>query len=619
MNWGKSVFSEVNKHFVSNPYPTFNEYIKISLRLLKNSPVKNAYIRAIIDGGSRYIKMQPSKYTNNFVYYTGWLKISQKFINYHFVLDTGNKVFFYTRKGIFSYFPTEDNDFVIIADFENPDCVPKSVFYQIFPDRFAQGKPELAVKTGEYEYKGFKTLKVEFNSEPLPYSRGRCLDFHGGDLYGIIQKIPYLKELGINAVYLNPIFKALTHHRYDCIDYFEVDPHLGGNEGLKNLVEELHKNGIKIILDVSINHTGKEHKWFKKALEDSNSEERGFYYFDDKGNYRGWAGLDDLPQLNYNSKTLRKIIFEDENSLVRFWIKNYDIDGWRFDVANDTGRNGRDQFGNEIFQKIREAVKSIKKDAYLIGEHWEDNISYLLGDQLDGCMNYFASSRPLRYFAGEVDWFLRNIVELNRNLDAYSGTDLEMQIIQHFTRIPNQVAFLQFNLLDSHDMPRFHNSQKFYFDVYKGMMIILFLLPGTTSVYYGDEIGLRGRSDSVEGCRYPMEWDETKWNKDLLTLYKTLIKLKTSEEALQTGAYKPVFADDDTFAFVRFTEEKAFLGVISKANEEKSIKIPTYVAGVFESKGKDIFTGEEFKANGGYLDTKVSKKKQLLIEFNCDN
>lgn len=616
MDWKKSIFSEVNYTFVSNPYPRYNEYVKVSFRVIRNNPIKNAYIRAIIDGSSHYSKMSISRQTKHFVYYEGWLRMSQKSINYHFIIDAGSEVLFYTRAGLFSYPPTEDHDFVIIAEFENPEWVPGSVFYQIFPDRFCQGRPELSVKTGEYEYRGHKTIKLEWGTEPLPFSKGFCLDFQGGDLYGIKEKIPYLASIGVNALYLNPIFKAMTHHRYDTIDYFNVDPHLGGNEALKELVDEIHKNGMKIILDISINHTGDKHYWFLKALEDKSSEERGFYYFNERNEYKGWAGLSELPQLNYNSKKLRELIFEGENSVVRYYIKNFDIDGWRFDVANNTGRNGRDQFGNEIFAKIRERVKSVKRNAYLIGEHWEDNISYLLGDQLDGCMNYFASSRPLRVFAGEVDRFLRNVVEPGRKLRPSTGVEIKEQIQQHFTRLPNQIAFLQFNLIDSHDIHRFHNSPFFERDIYKGMLIILFLLPGTVSIYYGDEIGLGGRTNDVEGCRYPMEWNEEKWDRWFLNLYSTLAKLKRAEKVLHTGAYRPLYADEDTFVFSRFDESKCFVGTLSRSEEEKKISIPVYPSGVIDEEGFDVFTSERFKAEDGYLNVKVSRKRQMLISFN---
>ncbi len=619
MDWKESLISEVNKIFVTNPYPTINEYIKVGFRVIKNNPIKKAWIRAVIDGGGKYIRMNIEKETKNFVYYFGWLKVSQKWINYHFILDLGSEVLFFSKKGVFTHIPTEDYDFVIIADFENPEWVPKSVFYQVFPDRFNNGDTESDVKTGEYSFDGFTAQKREWGAPPLEYHEGGCLDFYGGDLKGIEDKIDYFKKLGVNAIYINPIFEAKTHHRYDCIDYFKVDPHLGGDKALKSLVDKLHENNMKIIVDVSINHTSVEHKWFKTGISDPNSEERGFYYFDKNNNYRSWAGVKTLPQLNYNSKKLREIIFEGEDSLVRYYIKHFDIDGWRFDVANDTGRNGLDQFGNEIFQKIRTSVKSIKKNAYLIGEHWEDNISYLLGDQLDGCMNYFVSSRPLRSFAGEVDWFLKNIIERGRKIRSYTGNELKDSIEQHYSRLPNQVSFLQFNLLDSHDMPRFHNSEFFRYELYKGIVIILFLLPGTTSIYYGDEIKINGHSRSVEGCRYPMEWNEDKWDKDFFGLYQTLSHLKLREEALQTGCYKSLYADNETYVLSRFDEKKAFIGIITKNTETKSVTIPVYPAGVFDSEGEEIFSKEKFKAQNGLLKINLNKYDQKLIVFETDN
>jgi len=616
-----SIHSEVNEYFVSNPYPKINEQIKITVRILKNVEIKKVFLRTLINGTNAHLQMDKEKKSDVFDYYSTYLIMNQKILNYHFIFITNNDVLYYTRDGVYEYPPTEDNDFVIMADFENPDWVTKSVFYQIFPDRFYCGNPKNSVKDGQYEFQGHKTIKVEWDKKPPEYNEGHCLDFYGGDLEGIKQKIDYFKKLGVNALYINPIFKAFTNHRYDCVDYFNVDDSLGGNAALIELVSELHKNDIKIIVDVSINHTGIEHHWYKKAEKDINAPERAYYYFNKSGDSKKWRGVDSLPQLNYGSKRLREIIYEGEDSLVRHYLKEpYNIDGWRFDVAMDTGRNDLDQFSNDIFKGVREAAKSVKNDCYLFGEHWKDNISYLLGDQLDGCMNYFATSRPLRTFAGEPERYLSGIVNYSPNAKSRTGTDLAKQIMQHYTRLPNQIAFLQFNLLDSHDIHRFHNNKDvFNFGMYCGMIIVLYMLPGTPSIYYGDEIGIVGTIETVEGCRYPMEWDESKWNHDFFNLYKKLSFLKQGEKALQTGSFKILYSDETTFVLARFTDKKTFIGVLSKNKEKKSIKIPIYLIGGKDGAVyKDVFKNIATTINDGNITLNLKENDFYLLEGSVE-
>lgn len=263
-NWIDSVYSDGSKFFVSNPNPYMGDTVVIKLRVFKWSPVKAVVLRCIKNGGDMHIKMKAVEERGIFTYYGCELKISQQKINYHFLIGTESETYYYNQLGITDYPPAEEYDFKIVAGYENPEWVKKSVFYHIFPDRFYNGNPENDVKDNEYYFDGHPTIKKNWNEKPCEYSEGFCLDFFGGDLEGIRKKISYLKELGVNALYLNPIFRAATNHKYDCIDYFNVDPHFGGNEALKVLAEELHKNGMKIILDVSVNHTGIAHKWFNR-------------------------------------------------------------------------------------------------------------------------------------------------------------------------------------------------------------------------------------------------------------------------------------------------------------------------------------------------------------------
>lgn len=611
-----SVHSEVNEDFVSNPYPHLREQVRISLRVRKSAVNFKIYLRILFDGSPKTIRMQKAKQTSGYEYYECYLIMQQKKVHYHFIIVTEDHIYYYNRLEITTHAPTEDYDFVLIAGFDNPSWVNERVFYQIFPDRFNNGNENITPRESEYSFHGHRTTRLAWHEKPLEYNEGHCLDFYGGDLEGIGKKISYLKELGVGAIYINPIFQARTNHKYDCVDYFNVDDYLGGNKALGELVKKLHEEGMRIIVDVSINHTGSEHVWFTKALADKEAPEREYYYIQKNNKYTGWHGIDTLPQLNYSSSKLREKIIYDDDSLVRHYLKpGYDIDGWRFDVGNNTGRKGEHQFSNGIFRGVRDAVKSVKKEAYIIGEHWKDNISYLQGDQWDGAMNYFASCRPLRCFAGEVDRYVGHLVDDPKKYNNKTGADLEKQIFQHYSRLPNQVAFLQFNLLDSHDIHRFHsNTDVFDFDIYRGMLIIFYLLPGTFSIYYGDEVGLEGWKHSVEGCRFPMQWDSSKWDRRFYELYSGLNRIKQKEKALHTGSYRALYADETTFVLARFSRKRVVIGIISKNSSEKTIEIPLEVTGICtNTEFKDLLSGECFLSNTDRLSIPLGVKGSFIL------
>lgn len=626
MNNTPAFHSEINDLYVSNPYPSFGETVTVRLRVPCAGVPEGAaasrrvLLRRLENGTNVHMSMRFERSDTLFDWYACDLRINQKNVHWHFIIIQGTETFYYTRKSVTRYPPTEDHDFVLITDFENPDWVPRSVFYQIFVDRFRNGNPANDVENGSYVFDGHPTRKNEWGSVPPEYSEAHCLDFYGGDLEGVRDMIPWFKEIGVNALYLNPIFSARTNHKYDCIDYFSVDEAFGGGKALKDLTDALHEAGMRVLVDVSINHTGSDHPWYRTALENPSSSERSYYYFDDQGSAKKWRGVESLPQLNYGSQELRGLIFENNDSLVRKYISEYGIDGWRFDVAMDTGRNDRDQLGNDIFARVRSRTKELKKDCYLIGEHWKDNISYLLGDQLDGMMNYFASSRPLRTFAGETERYLvGDGIPLEPGTGITTGTDLAAQILQHYARLPNQIAFLQFNLIDSHDIHRLHNNQAVHdFGVYSGIVMFMYLLPGTPNVYYGDEIGLAGRVDTVEACRYPMEWDRSKHNTEFYNLYTKLSHLKQAEKALQCGSMRIVYADDDVCALARWYDETAFVAILAKNAESKTLALPLSAIGAADgSRWTDALAlnGGHFAGTvrNGFLDVTIGVRGSVLL------
>jgi len=616
LNWKESIHSEVNHVYLSNPSPLSGERITISFRVFKEAPIRSAQLRVVICGHSERIPMSVSGEDSLFQWWSAPLSVSQEeMIHWHFLLHCDEGELFYTRKAVETVNPTEDHDFTLLPDFQSSDWIKGAVFYQIFPDRFFKGDPSCDRKTGEYEFDGGHPTAMEWNDEPLEFSEGRCMDFFNGDLAGIKEKIPYLKELGVTALFLNPIFKAHTAHRYDCTDYFHVDEALGGDEALAELSEALHREGLRLIVDVSINHTGSNHIWFQKAKENPSSREAKYYFPDGKGGFECWWDVPTLPQLNYNSPELRETIIDGEDSLVKHWLKEpWKIDGWRFDVANQVGRRGESQLGYGIWRDVRQAVKRINPQAYIVGEHWEDTISYQLGDQWDGAMNYFACASPLRRWAGEAVRFETDGPDYPpRPSREYTGYELEQMIGQHYDRLPSQMTGLQLNVFDTHDIHRFHNnSDLFDWDIYRGIIFLQFLLPGAPNIWYGDEVGLRGHVRSVEGCRYPMEWRKERWDSRFVDLYRTMARLKRDEPALQWGGYKIIFRDKSSLVFTRFDRDKGFMALLNKSPEPRAVELPVSLLGN-SSSWTDLFRREDYIVEKGFLRLNLSPKENLLL------
>ncbi len=261
---------------------------------------------------------------------------------------------------------------------------------------------------------------------------------------------------------------------------------------------------------------------------------------------------------------------------MRHFLKQpFDIDGWRFDVGNHTGNFDGDLLSHQVWRMCRAAIKDEKPDAYIVGEHWEDPSAYLQGDQWDSAMNYFASGRPLRRFMGGMDRFTSPDDGPHRISRPLAGSEVWAQMFQHFGRIPNQLVWAQFNLIDSHDIWRLHNNTTVYNEnIYRGVIAAMFMLPGTMNIYYGDETGINGTVEDVEGCRYSMPWEKDQQNDSFMHLYTTLSRLKRNEPALHYGSLRCLFADEDTLALVRFTRKRAVISVLNKAKEPRTITLP---------------------------------------------
>lgn len=630
IDWLESIYSDGSKNFVSNPCPKKGEEIFISIRMFDSAPVENVFLSGKKNGTSFPVKMEKVESRDGLVYYTAKVTVFEDEYSYQFFVASKDHIYYYNQTGIHDHITDESHNFRILTDYVQPEWVKNAVFYQIFPERFCNGDDSLSVKDNEYVFDGFPVKRIkDWNSIPQDYENARCVDFYGGDLVGIRKKIPYLKKLGITAIYLNPIFYAATVHKYDCLDYFHVDPHFGGDKALEELISELHKNGIKIILDVSINHTGIANRWFNRdgtffpksegAYNNPDSDEREYYFFNEDNTYKAWFDVPTLPTLNYTSEKLRSRIWKDSDSVVKKWLKKpYCADGWRFDVADVMARNDLIQLHHDVWPLIRKSIKEENSQAYILAEDWSDCTDFLNGHEWDSPMNYFGSCRPIRAFYGQRDFFTAFSPELRNIPNRLSARGFAEWVENYLARLPFVMQQVLFNLLGSHDISRFHNDPAISRDAVRGAVKLLFTLPGCTNIYYGDEADIDGRMQDNEGCRYTMPWDKDIESLEIFRLYSELCRIKTSSEAFRNGGFKILWAEDQVIAMARFTEDELWITAASSDEQERKIRIPLVIFGrKFLCIPEKDALGEPLEAelNGGFMELTVPAGKSYLIKI----
>jgi alpha-glucosidase len=607
-DWRDSIFSDGTETFVSNSRPKVGDTIDISIRVFKEAPVKRIYLRYLKNGEETVVLMEKKEERGKFQFFRANVYVNQPVINYHFIILTEDTGYFYNQMGVFNYNITEEYDFKILASFQEPAWVRESIFYQIFVDRFCNGDSSNDVKDDEYSYDGYSTKFFEWNEKPGKYEQYGNLDFFGGDLKGIEDKIMYLKKLGINAIYLNPIFEAVSNHKYDCMDYFNVDKHFGGNEALESLVLKLHNEGIKVILDISINHTGNTHPWFKNNKE--------YYHTNEQGESEYWNGIKSLPVLNYSNKSVRNIMYKEDNSALKCWLKApYDIDGWRFDVGHNVGKMNLNQMDREVWREVRKEIKTTNSESYMVAEHWTDCSGYLQGDMWDGTMNYFGFLRPVRKYFGENDKFLNWKID-NIKMKTNDAEVFKEEVLRHYCKLPFQLQGLQLNLLSSHDLHRFHNSPSIDKENIISAIIMLFTFLGTPCVYYGDEVGLAGEFNTGEGCRYPMEWKEEKWNKGINKIYNDMIALRKNENILKHGSFKILLAKEKLLSYARFNTEEAIVFVNSQYESTTNANILVEILGEISEIETIYGDNKEINIENGYVVFSVKPKETLLLRIH---
>ena len=427
-----------------------------------------------------------------------------------------------------------------------PNWVKKAVFYQIFPDRFAKSN------------KVKKPSRLEAWDSP-PTIHG----YKGGDLYGVLEKLDYLQELGITALYFNPIFQSASNHRYHTYNYYQVDPLLGGNEALKALLDECHKRSMKVVLDGVFNHASRGFFQFHDVLENQeHSPYRDWFhihkfplnaYLEQDLGYKAWWGLAALPKFNTNNPEVREFLF----SIAEFWL-NFGIDGWRLDVPNEINDTA-------FWQEFRHRCKKINPDCYIVGEIWDDATPYLQGDQFDAVMNY-PFTRAIFGFVGKS----LNKEQIGKcgyvEIPKLTAEEFADKITNLLSQYSPEITGVQLNLLGSHDTPRALTVLSEDESALRMAYLCLFSFIGTPCIYYGDEIGLSGNHDPY--CRQSMPWDrEFSWNKSLNSFIKDLIKLRQEHSSLHQGEFRTLYAKDKLYIYARKLDTEIFIGILNEGEQ----------------------------------------------------
>jgi glycosidase len=433
-----------------------------------------------------------------------------------------------------SFAPAQAGSFV-------PDWVKSAVFYQIFPDRFANGDP----------------TNDPPNTEPwgnTPTSR----NFFGGDLQGIIDRLEYLQKLGVNTLYLNPIFEASSNHKYNTRDYMRVDPQFGDTLTLKRLVDACHQHGMRVILDGVFNHTGVQFFAFADVKEKgSRSIYKNWYSFHSfpvapasNPNYECWWGYGSLPRLNTENPAVREYLF----SVTRTWM-TLGIDGWRLDVPNE--------ISHEFWREWRTVVKSINPEAYIVGEIWEDGLPWLHGDEFDAVMNY-------RFRNACLDFFVQ------RKIGPTGFNDTLERCAKNY---PDEVNFALQNLLGSHDTERFLTLCNGNTALLKLAMLFQMTYPGAPMVYYGDEVGMRGGKDP--GCRGTMVWERRKQDTTLLKFVHDVIALRKAHSVWTHGRIRGVLRDEKqgVYGFMREVSGTRGLVLLNRNDAAATVSLDGSLAG----------------------------------------
>ncbi len=602
----RALFTDTSENYLTPAEPEVGDRLKIRFRTAKN----NVDYIFLVWKDQKYL-MSKAESEKHFDYYEVEIQLDSEKCSYYFEVQSGRLRCFYDRRGLV-HEPVEYYNFVVVPGFKTPVWAKGAVMYQIYVDRFCNGDTSNDVETNEYCYINEPVHKVEdWNRYPASMD---VREFYGGDLQGVLDKMDYLQELGIDAIYFNPLFVSPSNHKYDIQDYDNIDPHFGkivedkgellpegqkenryatkyinrvtnranleaSNQLFAHVVEEAHKRGIRVIMDGVFNHCGSFNKWMdrERIYENAEGYEKGAYvsgdspyrqyfqFFDQNRwpynpTYDGWWGHDTLPKLNYeNCEELQKYILE----IGKKWVSPpYNADGWRLDVAADLGHS--QEFNHYFWQEFRKAVKEANPDAIILAEHYGNTREWLQGNEWDSVMNYDAFMEPVTWFLTGMEKHSDDFREdMRGNAESFWGA-----MIHHCTSFTMPSWQVAMNELSNHDHSRFLTRTNHVVGrtatkgpeaaergvnkaVFREAVVMQMTWVGAPTIYYGDEAGLCGFTDPDSRRTYP--WGQEDW--ELIEFHKKLIRLRKEHVELRKGSIKKIDSDYNFLAYGRFTKE----------------------------------------------------------------
>lgn len=561
--------------YVSHLGPALGDIVRVRLRVPEGyGPLAVVRTRSNPDHEPEWADAAPLGAADGWDWWQADVVVRNPRHGYRWMLQhVDGRVEWLNQNGLHTIETLDAEDFALVANPGPPGWLFDAVMYQVFPDRFARSGAADERPTPDW------AIPADWSDPVASQEPARSQQFYGGDLDGVIGRLDHLVALGVDLLYLTPIFPAASNHRYDAATFDRVDPLLGGDEAYVRLIEAAHVRGIRVIGDLTSNHSGDTHEWFRAAYGHPGAPEERFYYFTDAGNttYVSWLGHASLPKFDWSSAELRRRFIDGEDSVVARWLKPpFGIDGWRFDVANMTGRLGAVDLNAEVRQLVRATMAAINPDAILLGESTNDAATDLQGDGWHGAMTYPSFTRPLWGWLSEPTgepyldlngveqtdaWFFGQPVG---GIPRYTARDFVQAVVRFTAGIPWRVRLGNMQPLDTHDTARFAtNAAPGTIPVAVGLSMTM---PGLPVVFAGDEFGLVGADGELS--RTPIPWNsiDDPAVAELLALYRELIGLRRAHAALATGGLRWVHVDDVSVAFVRESAEESVLVLAARGD-----------------------------------------------------
>jgi alpha-glucosidase len=560
--------------YVSDPAPRLGDHVRVRVRIPSDfGPVDAVRTRSNPNHEPRFTVASHIASVEGWEWWEAEIEIENLTHGYRFLFklaDGGNS--WLNATGFHTIETLDSEDFKILAHPAPPEWAKATVMYQVFPDRFARSADADGRVLPDWAERAAW-------GDPVTHVGPRtATQLYGGDLAGIEQHLDHLERLGVTLLYLTPVFPARSNHRYDALSFEEVDPLLGGDEALISLVEAAHARGLRVIGDLTSNHSGDAHEWFQASHLKPGTPESAFYYWLDaeQRDYAAWLGVPSLPKFNWNSAELRSRFIEGPDSVVAKWLKPpYSLDGWRIDVANMTGRHLTDDLNAEVRGIIRRTMIDINPDTILLGESTNDATSDFQGDAWHGAMTYANFTRPVWGWLSTQERESSYFGLPFGTIPSYSGEQVFAAHRQFAHGFPWRVQLSTMNALDTHDTPRFlTHAIEGAQPVAVGLSMTL---PGIPVVFAGDEFGLIG--DDGEQSRTPMPWGDVDAAAPTIDLYSDLIHLRTGHTALNGGGMRWLHAGREVLVFVRESAAESILVVAARGDFD--ISLPTHAfAGV---------------------------------------